>query len=237
MVATRKQFIEQASNVGAAFRSSGKAEDYMAWLATQRRRPYLLIATYREAKPCLQAIRGHKAGHPVLGMVLLAETDVVFRRAQAWAQSQQGIQISVFQQPATEELATLLAHYGDMVFEEQSKVATKISIADAVQNNPVTRQPSSKESHSVPRKVLSSENFVAQCHPPCVQAPPKNFLPLVSIPPPCRDMLTDPAETEIMSNASGFMSCTWLMEAVRHQSMAAQIHQDLLEHMPAVYED
>jgi len=147
----------------------------MAWLALQPCRPYLLIAKYREAKPSLQAMREHKSGHPVLGIVVLAETDVIFRRAQSWARSQQDIRISVLQQSASEELATLFTYYKAMVSQERFKmVAIKLKISDAEQNNPAPQDDAYRRGCRLELTVEQDncDHCGAQHHSQCLHSRP-----------------------------------------------------------------
>jgi len=84
---TRKGLANATHEAGGAFLSLKKAAKFSAWLSHhQQRLPYVLIADWREAKPCMDILDGtdeEVSDRPAL-IVVYAESPKIFERATLW---------------------------------------------------------------------------------------------------------------------------------------------------------
>lgn len=242
------QLLHAAKEVGASFWSSSKTEQYMAWLATRCSPSYLLLTTYREAKPTLQVIREQGTNHNLLGIVILADSDSILRRARAWAMSQECPPIWVLPQFALEELRILLSCCKDKVLQAQSSDVTNAGSFNGVQGDPSQVQvpwnmwpvvpinrPAEKTAFMDPAATVGSAQqapMVRCSYFPCEWAPMGAGANVCT-----STHAGSVGGTRSVPNVLSSLRWEDLMGAVQHEHTAVAIHQKLAQSMPEVYED
>jgi len=61
-----------------------KSSKFATWLSEREASPYVLIATWREVKPCMVAIMEHEQAHHPSLIIVLCDSPRQFSRASAW---------------------------------------------------------------------------------------------------------------------------------------------------------
>eukprot|EP00930_Biecheleria_cincta_P003623 TRINITY_DN104555_c0_g1_i1.p1 TRINITY_DN104555_c0_g1~~TRINITY_DN104555_c0_g1_i1.p1 ORF type:complete len:308 (-),score=65.78 TRINITY_DN104555_c0_g1_i1:288-1211(-) len=235
---------EAVKDVGAACVCCKKANGYMSWLEDQRSRPHVLITNWREVKPTVQGLAEAGSCCRPLGIIVLAESDVVHRRASQWTETLSDIRIPVLLETAIEPLKALLASFNKEVFHEETQMpqAPLWNVQPLPEKSQAGGIPLTK---SPPLSLPLSKNGAQQ-----MQKTFKDSLPISTVNPSSMEKLTDPDETEKSTSACARPAVpqhhlgihpgsllAFLTEAVKNQHTAGRIQQDLLQNMPEVYED
>eukprot|EP00930_Biecheleria_cincta_P075614 TRINITY_DN6279_c0_g1_i2.p1 TRINITY_DN6279_c0_g1~~TRINITY_DN6279_c0_g1_i2.p1 ORF type:complete len:287 (+),score=59.91 TRINITY_DN6279_c0_g1_i2:52-912(+) len=227
MESLRQALQDAVQDVGAAFVCMKKSNRYMNWLEDNHSRPHLIITNWREVKPTLQDLAEAGGCRRPIGIVVLAESDVVYRRAYGWMKSVSEVRIAVLLETAMEPLKALLASFKEEVFQDEIQMPqAPLPIA----------QPLPQESQA--------GGGAKQ-----MQQTSQDSLPMPTCDPPSVDKLSDPDKKKQSLSAGARPFVPWrhpgidpgsllaiLTEAVKHQQTACRIQQDL-QNLPEVYED
>lgn len=85
--ARRRAFEDATAAVGASLLYLRKALEFKDWCCTFDMSPYILLTDWREAKPCMEIVRGLKAERQPVFMMVICEVSRERTRATRWAQS------------------------------------------------------------------------------------------------------------------------------------------------------
>eukprot|EP00405_Crypthecodinium_cohnii_P050044 CAMPEP_0206605410 /NCGR_PEP_ID=MMETSP0325_2-20121206/50398_1 /ASSEMBLY_ACC=CAM_ASM_000347 /TAXON_ID=2866 /ORGANISM="Crypthecodinium cohnii, Strain Seligo" /LENGTH=306 /DNA_ID=CAMNT_0054120947 /DNA_START=19 /DNA_END=936 /DNA_ORIENTATION=+ len=83
----RTALLQSAQALGAQLQCLKKAVKFSAWLRSGQRQPYILVADWREVKPCMDALQEESDCNQPRDIVVLAESARVLERAELWAAS------------------------------------------------------------------------------------------------------------------------------------------------------
>jgi len=87
-VEQRNSFETAALNNGASLIGLKKAAKFASWIAQGSPSPYILIASWREIKPCIDSVKQHAPEKQPVLIIVLCGGRKQFERASCWAQFQ-----------------------------------------------------------------------------------------------------------------------------------------------------
>eukprot|EP00931_Biecheleriopsis_adriatica_P023927 TRINITY_DN15005_c0_g1_i1.p1 TRINITY_DN15005_c0_g1~~TRINITY_DN15005_c0_g1_i1.p1 ORF type:complete len:257 (-),score=39.57 TRINITY_DN15005_c0_g1_i1:96-866(-) len=141
----RKMLADMAEAGDATLVCFKKAAKFLEWLAHQRTSPYVLVADWRETKPCWDGLEPYRAagqGRP-LGFCIFAETPQVYQRALEWVKHMPPSCLSVLSELSTASLKAFLSGRCGLTIQDVHEVAhgSTAALSPRAQRHPQTGDP------------------------------------------------------------------------------------------------